>query len=81
MLVRRDFRRSDAFGFSQESCIRLSYTQSVRADIFTTALLALSDCASEQGDGVDWAELMCEGVGPVTARAGGSDFESILITV
>ena len=81
MLVRRDSRGSGAFRFSQDSCISLSYSQSVRVDRFPTPLLEVSDGASEQDHAVDWAEQICEGVGPVTVRAGGSDFESVLIIV
>ena len=66
MFVRRDVRGSSAFGFSQESCISLSYSQSVRVEIFTSPLAEVSDSASEQDDAVDWAEQVCEGVGPVT---------------
>ena len=66
MFVRQDVPGSGVFGFGQESCISLSYSQPVRVDRFTISLVEVSDGASEQDDAIDRAEQTCEGVGLVT---------------
>ena len=70
----RDVDGGGSFGVGQEARVCLSYTQSVRVDGFTTALLYGRDGASEEDDAVHGAKQVCESIHPLAPVVRCSDF-------